>query len=152
MAHAMGTGYPPENCAARTHHPISKAAMQLLSQTDLAADDANIGVMHLRNDAELHELALDGVHRIELQFPKFSDGRAFSQAVMLRRRLGFKGELRATGDVLVDQVVQMHRSGFDSAVLRADQDPAVALRQFRRYSGFYQGDLHTNAPHFRRSA
>ncbi len=126
--------------------------MQLLSHTDLGPHDADTGVLQLSNDAELHDLPLDGVHRIELQFPKFSDGRAFSQAVTLRRRLGFKGELRATGDVLVDQLVQMHRSGFDSAVLRADQDPAVALRQFNRYSGFYQGDLHTNTPRFRRSA
>lgn len=126
--------------------------MHLLSPQDLTPDDANTRVLHLRNDAELHDLALDGVQRIELQFPKFSDGRAFSQAVMLRRRLGFQGELRATGDVLVDQVVQMHRSGFDSAVLRADQDRAAAQRQFMRFSGFYQGDLQSPAPHFSRSA
>lgn len=126
--------------------------MQLLFPHEHNQGSADTGVLHLSNDADLHALALDGVRRIELEFPKFSDGRAFSQAVMLRRRLGFTGELRATGDVLVDQVVQMHRSGFDSAVLRADQDPEVAHRQFNRFAGFYQGDLHTQAPHFRRSA
>ena len=61
------------------------------------------------------ELNLDGVERIDLHFPKFTDGRAFSQAFLLRRRLGFKGEIRATGDVLIDQLVQMQRTGFDSA-------------------------------------
>ena len=129
--------------------------MQLLSHNDHTRDAEQLGisgVLQLTNDAELRDLALDGVRRIDLHFPKFSDGRAFSQAVTLRRRLGFKGELRATGDVLVDQVVQMQRSGFDSAVLREDQDPAVAQRQFDRFSGFYQGDLQASAPHFRRSA
>ena len=128
--------------------------MQLLSHINPAQEaDADAGgVLQLSNDTELNDLPLDGVRRIELHFPKFSDGRAFSQAVTLRRRLGFKGELRATGDVLVDQVVQMQRSGFDSAVLRADQDPVVAQRQFSRFSAFYQGDLHTQEPHFRRGA
>lgn len=126
--------------------------MQLITQTEHHSDAPNAGVLQLTNDADLHDLNLAGVTRIELQFPKFSDGRAFSQAVTLRRRLGYTGELRATGDVLVDQVVQMHRSGFDSAVLRADQDPEVARRQFARFDGFYQGDVRSSAPHFRRSA
>jgi uncharacterized protein (DUF934 family) len=88
------------------------------------------------------------VTRIDLNFPKFSDGRAYSQAFALRRRLGFSGEIRATGDVLVDQVVQLQRLGFSSAVLRADQDPAVARRQFERFGAFYQGDVAQPQPHF----
>lgn len=108
--------------------------------------------LQLANDAELQPVSLDGVARIDLQFPKFTDGRAFSQALVLRRRLGFRGEIRATGDVLVDQLVQMERSGFDSAVLRADQDPEVALRQLNRFDAFYQGDVLTNAPLFARDA
>ena len=126
--------------------------MQLITQQDLPADTATAGVLQLSNDAELLDLTLDGVTRIDLHFPKFSDGRAFTQAVTLRRRLNFAGELRATGDVLVDQLVQMQRSGFDSAVLRADQDLAVAQRQFTRFAGFYQGDQRTSTPHFRRAA
>ena len=86
--------------------------------------------------------------RIDLHFPKFTDGRAYSQAFLLRRRLGFQGELRATGDVLIDQLVQMQRSGFDSAVLRDDQDAAHAKRQFERFAAFYQGDAVTAQPHF----
>ncbi len=113
-----------------------------------ASDAGNaIGVA---NDADPRCLALDGVERIDLVFPKFSDGRAFSQAFLLRRRLGFRGEIRATGDVLVDQLVQMQRSGFDSAVLRADQDLDTVQRQFDRYNSFYQGDAVATAPLFAR--
>ena len=88
--------------------------------------------------------------RIDLNFPKFTDGRAYSQAFLLRRRLGFTGELRATGDVLIDQLVQMERTGFDVAVLRADQNIDFAQRQFDRYRGFYQGDAITVQPLFAR--
>lgn len=125
----------------------------LLITQDTHANDATAGVaLQLNNDADFKDLSLDGVHRIDLNFPKFTDGRAFSQALLLRRRLGFKGEIRATGDVLVDQLVQMQRSGFDSAVLRADQDLAVAQRQLGRFKDFYQGDVVTSAPHFVRAA
>jgi uncharacterized protein (DUF934 family) len=92
------------------------------------------------------------VTRIDLQFPKFTDGRAYSQAFLLRRRLGFAGELRATGDVLIDQLVQMQRTGFSSAVLRADQDTDHAARQFARYARYYQGDAVTVAPRFKEAA
>jgi uncharacterized protein (DUF934 family) len=106
----------------------------------------------LANDADLRELSLAGLERIDLNFPKFTDGRAFSQAFLLSRRLGFKGEIRATGDVLVDQLAQMARSGFTSAVLRADQDFALAERALENYPGrvvgTYQGDAVDTTPHF----
>jgi len=115
-----------------------------------AADDKAPKVLQLPNDADPlpGELDLQGVERIELNFPKFTDGRAFSQAYLLRRRLRFEGDIRATGDVLIDQLVQMQRSGFSSAVLREGVDPAAAQRQFDRYAGFYQGDAVKTAPHF----
>ena len=106
------------------------------------------GAVDMANDADPRTLDLTGVARIDLHFPKFSDGRAFSQAFLLRRRIGFQGEIRATGDVLVDQLVQMQRSGFTSAVLRADQDLQVAERLFDQYRTFYQGDAVTAAPRF----
>jgi uncharacterized protein (DUF934 family) len=85
---------------------------------------------------------------MDLHFPKFTDGRAYSQAFLLRRRLGFKGDIRATGDVLIDQLVQMQRTGFDSAVLRETRTWRVAQRQFDRFAAFYQGDAVTPAtPH-----
>ena len=105
-------------------------------------------IVQLANDADAMAVPLDGVERIDLHFPKFTDGRAYSQAFLLRRRRGFTGEIRATGDVLIDQLVQMERTGFDVAVLRADQDVSLAQRQFDRYSAFYQGDAVHTAPLF----
>jgi uncharacterized protein (DUF934 family) len=109
-------------------------------------------VLHPGNEVDPRSLDLNGVERVVLNFPKFTDGRAYSQAFMLRHRLGYQGEIRAVGDVLIDQLVQMQRSGFDVAVLRADQDLAHAQRQFDRFSEFYQGDAVTVAPHFARAA
>jgi uncharacterized protein (DUF934 family) len=109
-------------------------------------------ILTIANTEDPRELSLQGVTRIDLDFPKFTDGRAFSQAFLLRRRLGFTGEIRATGDVLVDQLAQMQRTGFDVAVLRADQNLTVAQAQLDRYSAFYQGDAVTVQPAFARGA
>lgn len=109
---------------------------------------AGQNVLKIANDADVSTVAWQGVDCIELNFPKFTDGRAYSQAYLLRRRLGFTGDLRATGDVLVDQVLQMQRSGFSSAVLRADQNLAAAQRQLARFEGFYQGDAEHPQPLF----
>ena len=109
-------------------------------------------VLTLANDADPRTLDLNGVTRIDLQFPKFTDGRAYSQAFLLRRRLGFAGELRATGDVLIDQLVQMQRTGFDVAVLREGVDASAAQRQFERFAGFYQGSAVETKPQFAKAA
>ncbi len=113
-------------------------------------DDGDPRVMQLANDADpiAIEVCLADIERIDLNFPKFTDGRAYSQAFLLRRRLGFKGDIRATGDVLIDQLVQMERTGFSSAVLKEGVDASDAQRQFERFSGFYQGDAVHAAPHF----
>ena len=106
----------------------------------------------IANSADPRNISLVGVESIELGFPKFTDGRAFSQAFLLSRRLGFKGEIVATGDVLIDQLAQMQRSGFTSAVLRDDQALGVAERVLADYPGFdlgaYQGDAVHVSPHF----
>jgi uncharacterized protein (DUF934 family) len=108
--------------------------------------------LEIANDANPLALDLAGITRIDLQFPKFTDGRAYSQAYLLRRRMGYQGELRATGDVLIDQLVQMSRTGFDVAVLREGVDVADAQRQFDRFKAFYQGDAVNTQPHFVRAA
>ena len=114
-------------------------------------DDGEPNVLQLPNDADplAIEVCLDDVDRIDLNFPKFTDGRAYSQAFLLRRRLGFKGDIRATGDVLIDQLVQMERTGFSSAVLKEGVDASAAQRQFDRFAAFYQGDAVQTAPHLR---
>ena len=124
--------------------------MKLIATTDHSTRAIGQNIVELANDVDPRTVSLEGVDRIDLTFPKFTDGRAYSQAFLLHRRLGFKGEIRATGDVLVDQLVQMQRSGFDVAVLRADQDLAVAQAQFDSYQAFYQGDAVTVKPVFAR--
>ena len=126
--------------------------MKLIAASADTACATGQNIVQLANDADPQQLVLEGVDRIELNFPKFTDGRAFSQAFLLRRRLGFKGEIRALGDVLVDQLAQMERSGFDVAVLRADQNLEVAQRVLAAYPGYgvgkYQGDAVDIQPHF----
>ena len=97
--------------------------MQLLSHTDqLQAADLQLG-----NDADFLSQNLQGVQTIELHFPSFTDGRAFSQALMLRRRCGFS-----------------------SAVLRADQSLAKGRELLSHFSAFYQGDVAQPQPLFAR--
>ncbi len=112
------------------------------------ASERVLNTLDLANDINPCTQNLDGVQRINLQFPKFTDGRAYSQAFMLRRRIGFTGEIRATGDVLIDQLVQMQRAGFDAAELRDDQDVSLAQRQFDRFDSYYQGDAVNTRPAF----
>lgn len=78
-------------------------------------------------DPELLVPDLPTLPVIALRFPVFTDGRAYSQARLLRQRHGFQGELRAVGDVLRDQLAAMARCGFDAFLLRADQSPEAAL-------------------------
>ena len=123
--------------------------MQLIPHTEHASLSKD-HVLSLPNDADPMQQALLGVQTIELHFPKFTDGRAFSQALMLRRRCGFTGEIRATGDVLIDQLSQMQRCGFSTAVLRADQDIAKGQALLTHFSAFYQGDVTQPQPLFAR--
>jgi uncharacterized protein (DUF934 family) len=124
--------------------------IHILSPAELESPDG-LRVLQLANDADPLTLSLEGIDRVELDFPKFTDGRAFTQAWLIRRRRKFAGDIRATGDVLVDQLVQMQRTGFSSAVLRADRDAADAKRQFDRYPAYYQGDAGETRPLFARA-
>jgi uncharacterized protein (DUF934 family) len=87
---------------------------------------------------------------VALQFPKWTDGRAYSQARLLRARLRFAGEVRATGEVLVDMLPLLQRSGFDAALMRADQSHDTARRALRFFAGHYQGDVIQSRPLFTR--
>ena len=130
--------------------------MKIIANNALPISAEAEKTLQIANDADLAQLAasgaLEGVARIVLQFPKFTDGRAYSQALLLRRRYQFTGDIRATGDVLIDQLVHMHRSGFSSAVLAEGVDAAAAERQFARFSAFYQGDVLEPRPLFARKA
>ena len=125
-------------------------ALTLITSSNLPEADAQASTLALANDTDAQTVALDGLAQIVLNFPKFSDGRAFSQAYVLRRR-GFAGDIQAQGDVLIDQLLQMQRSGFSSAVLRADQDAVHGQKLLGHYSSFYQGDA-LGVPRFQQAA
>ena len=123
--------------------------MKILAHSDYhSPPESGNGVLVLANDVNALDVNLDGITQVDLQFPAFTDGRAVTQAYLLRRRRGFTGDIRATGDVLIDQLVQMQRTGFSSAVLREGVDRADAQRQFERFGGFYQADAIHHQPHF----
>jgi uncharacterized protein (DUF934 family) len=117
----------------------------------LKARDGGLGVW-LDADEEAEEIG-DDVEQfkvIALNFPAFTDGRNYSNARLLRDRYGFKGELRAIGDVLRDQLFYMHRCGFDAFAVRPDKDPYEALEGLKDFSVTYQAATDEPLPLFRR--
>ena len=115
--------------------------------------DVRAGVV-VPNDADIEALEADlpRLALIALQFPKWVDGRAYSQARLLRSRLRYRGEVRATGEVLVDMLPLLLRTGFDAVQLRADQSLESSQRALRFFADHYQGDVHETQPQFARRA
>ena len=105
------------------------------------------------NNRDVDDLVpfLDRLAAVALVFPSFRDGRAYSQARLLRERHGYDGELRATGQVLRDQFVFMLRAGFDAFEVKKDADAEAFGISAKRYSVFYQptGDGRITALHRR---
>jgi uncharacterized protein (DUF934 family) len=95
---------------------------------------------------------LQALDMIAVDFPVFRDGRGYSVAKLLRTRYGWKGELRAIGDVLRDQLNYMRRCGFDAFAVRADKDIENALKSFSFYTVTYQAGVDDPVPLFRRRA
>jgi uncharacterized protein (DUF934 family) len=95
---------------------------------------------------------LNGVPLIAIDFPVFNDGRGYSTAAVLRSRYQYRGDLRAIGDVLIDQLFFLRRVGFTSFLLRADQDHLKAVAKMRTFSDAYQGAADNPLPAFRRHA
>lgn len=96
---------------------------------------------------DLHRLAL-----IAVNFPRFADGRGYSTAFLLRQRYGFKGELRAIGDVLRDQLFYLQRVGFNAFAVRTGKDIEDALKALDDFSETYQASSDQPVPLFRRRA
>jgi uncharacterized protein (DUF934 family) len=105
----------------------------------LAASGLTLGV-RIPNTERVDDLAaeLAGLPLIEVEIPKFADGRAYSQARVLRERYGYKGEIRAVGDVLRDQISMMARCGINAFAPRADQNLQDCLSAFRDFDLAYQ--------------
>ena len=87
---------------------------------------------------------------IAVNFPKFGDGRGYSIARLLRERYGYKGELRAVGEVVRDHLFYMESCGFDAFLLREGEDPVEALTGFEDFSESYTASVTRPVPLFRR--
>ena len=140
-----------EEAAAPTPYSLLTAAQWEQTRSNWP-DGMAVGVL-LANDANVETLAPDlpRLALIVLEFPKWTDGRAYSQAHLLRSRHRWPGEIRAVGEVLVDMVPLLQRNGFDSALLRADQSIDAAERALTFFPAHYQGDVRGNPPLFARS-
>jgi len=122
-------------------------------QESLLARKGRVGVSLEPTDeisaltAHVAKLSLIAIH-----FPKFGDGRGYSKARLLRERLGYKGELRAVGEVLGDQLSYMLRCGMDSFFLVDGKDVELAIRCFDDFSVAYQAATDEKRPLYRRVA
>ena len=106
---------------------------------DAFLDQSNATAVRLESDEDARLLIphLDRLALIEIAFPSFRDGRGYSSARILREA-GYKGELRAQGDVLVDQVAFMRRCGFDSFAPQSPLNDAAVAASAERYPSVYQ--------------
>ena len=119
----------------RTDAPADEPAVTLDSFLD--QEDAASVRIEAGDDVRLLLPVLDRVKLVEIDFPRFRDGRGYSSARILREA-GYTGEIKATGDVLVDELLFMRRCGFDSFAPDAPIEPAAAERALNAYPFVYQ--------------
>ena len=129
------------------------SAARFLGDPDSFAQRAGKTGVIWPNNRDVDDLVphLERLAVVALVFPSFRDGRAYSQARLLRERHTYRGELRATGQVLRDQFVFMLRAGFDAFEVRKQADAEAFAQTVKRYSVFYQptGDGRITALHRR---
>ena len=130
---------------------IVPLAVWRTSREALAARGARCGVW-LAGDDDPADIAadLDMIQLIAVRFTSFTDGRGYSIGRLLRQRYGWKGELRAIGDIQRDQLFYLTRCGFDAFALREGEDGATALEAFDDFSEAYQTAVDRPVPLFRR--
>ena len=127
----------------RDDEPVSDPGVTV----DAFGEQSNAAAVRLEPGDEARDLLphLDRLRLIEVNFPVFGDGRGYSSARILREA-GYTGELRAVGEVLVDQIAFMRRCGFDAFAPEAPLDPADAEAAWHRYSEVYQPTTDGRAP------
>jgi uncharacterized protein (DUF934 family) len=146
----VGDDGPVVNVTPAAHSLLTLAQWHAVRATWPA--DLAVGVI-FPNDQDIEELEADlpRLSLVALQFPKWVDGRAYTQGRLLRSRYRFTGEVRATGEVLVDMVPLLQRTGFSAAQLRGDQSVEAAERVLGIIPGHYQGDVNERRPVFARA-
>lgn len=132
---------------------IVPLARYVAERDALRSRSGKVGV-RLASDEEAQAIAsfVDELPLVAIEFPTFKDGRGYTTARLLRDRYGYKGEIRAVGDVLRDQLRAMKRCGFDAWELKAGKDISGALQAFTEFSVTYQGAADDPRPLFRRRA
>lgn len=127
--------------------PVAVALPEWLRSREarLASDGPHGVWLEAGDDAEVLAPDLGALDLVAVRFPKSTDGRGYSSAFVLRR-LGFRGELRAFGDLGRDHLVQLARCGFDAFALRSREDPRAALAAFDAFSVRYQGSADDPRP------
>lgn len=137
--------------AASDSDIIVPIELYLANKDQLASRSGNTGVAFEAEGGIDQVLTdLESISVIALDFPKFMDGRSYSYARELRQRHGYKGEVRATGDVLKDQLYAMAQVGFNSMVTREDLDIEIAVTALNDFEQSYLGDVHNHNPWFKR--
>lgn len=122
-------------------------------KAELQARGTPVGVwLDVTEGPEAIASELDAFAVIGVNFPKFTDGRGYSTARLLRERYSYSGELRAIGDVLHDQLFLMARCGFDAFALKDGKDVAKAVNAFETFKTPYQAAVDQTQPLFRRRA
>jgi uncharacterized protein (DUF934 family) len=127
----------------RDDEPVSDPGVTV----DSFGEQSNAAAVRLEPGDDARDLLphLERLKLIEVNFPVFGDGRGYSAARILREA-GYTGELRAVGDVLVDQIAYMRRCGFDAFAPEAPLDPADAAAAFARFAEVYQPTTDARAP------
>lgn len=148
----LAEGETPEHAAVPAEAVIVPLDVWRARRAELESR-AHLGVWLKSSEGpELIAADLERFRVIAVDFPKFTDGRGYSTATLLRTRYGWRGELRAIGDVLRDQLFFLRRCGFDSFALRPDQEPYAALASWIPFSDPYQGAVDVPQPLWRRHA
>ncbi|WP_336958987.1 DUF934 domain-containing protein [Sphingobium aquiterrae] len=127
----------------RGEAPVAEQAVSVEAFTGVS--NATAVRIEPGEDARLLLPHLDRIALVEVNFPMFGDGRGYSAARILREA-GYAGELRAVGDVLVDQLLAMRRCGFDSVAPDAPLDPAIVTASLERYADVYQKSVDAHTP------
>ena len=147
----LAEGDTPESLRLPAEPALVPLAVWLARRDELIATPAPLGVWldsHEGPEALAADIARFAV--IGVNFPKFTDGRSYSSARLLRERYHYAGEIRALGDVLQDQIFYMRRCGINAYALRADKDIDKALAGLRVFSETYQAAADQPQPLFRR--
>ena len=149
----LAEGDTPESIALPDGPVLLPLAVWLARRDEIIARTPRVGVWLNSNEGpEALAGDLDRFAVIAVNFPKFTDGRSYSSARLLRERYRYAGEIRAIGDVLQDQLFYMRRCGIDAYALRADKDLQQALAGLSVFSESYQAAGDQTLPLYRRRA